>query len=404
MGSTKGAPMTKDPEIPWIPLIHSVMRTRAFLAVQTTHLSAVKSGPIMTGFMYCLLCISAQKETQVLQSHMLGIWSPGKAKDEDLFAVLCLLTFNTTKSTGGLVMFLARLGAPPWHWTPRNRSSRFCPRCGVQHFRGIKVKAPEIYLSFCPTKMLWMDEIHFAPPKKPWNDDSPVNTNKHWVPMFSKWCRGVSIHSMRPWKSRSASQPGFPAVCLFPLIQGGLATTTRHAQMISTRVLKTAGLVHQLEELIDTRVGHLTKTWEGVTSRKRSSLVSNAPPKVFPSEHKNVTLCGFKGNPIVHEHDWTCPHGPRIGKPVIDLAGGVSHSSRDPSPLGKQPGQHCQNCSNAPWECRPPDSKVVPQSQIKSLDPVDSRWCKFTAPKTIELLALPTWLSWLCWPHYTNRS
>ena len=44
--------------------------------------------------------------------------------------------------------------------------------------------------------LLWMDEIHFAPPKKPWNDDSPVNTNKQWFPMVSKWCRILSMHSM----------------------------------------------------------------------------------------------------------------------------------------------------------------------------------------------------------------
>ena len=38
-------------------------------------------------------------------------------------------------------------------------------------------------------------EIHFAPPKKPWNDDSPVNTNKQWCTMVSKWCGISSIHS-----------------------------------------------------------------------------------------------------------------------------------------------------------------------------------------------------------------
>ena len=26
-----------------------------------------------------------------------------------------------------------------------------------------------------------------APPKKPWNDDSLVNTNQQWFPMVSKW-------------------------------------------------------------------------------------------------------------------------------------------------------------------------------------------------------------------------
>ena len=34
-----------------------------------------------------------------------------------------------------------------------------------------------------------------APPKKPWNDDSPVNTNKLSFVMVSKWCRISSIHS-----------------------------------------------------------------------------------------------------------------------------------------------------------------------------------------------------------------
>ena len=35
-----------------------------------------------------------------------------------------------------------------------------------------------------------------APPKKPWNRDSPVNTNKQLFPMVSIWCRISSIHSM----------------------------------------------------------------------------------------------------------------------------------------------------------------------------------------------------------------
>ena len=36
-----------------------------------------------------------------------------------------------------------------------------------------------------------------APPKKPWNNDSPVNTNKQRFPMVSKWCRISSNHSMK---------------------------------------------------------------------------------------------------------------------------------------------------------------------------------------------------------------
>ena len=36
-----------------------------------------------------------------------------------------------------------------------------------------------------------MDDIHFAPPKKPWNDDSLVNTNEQsfqpWFQSGAKW-------------------------------------------------------------------------------------------------------------------------------------------------------------------------------------------------------------------------
>ena len=30
--------------------------------------------------------------------------------------------------------------------------------------------------------ILWIDEIHFATPKKPWNDDSPVSTKNNGFP------------------------------------------------------------------------------------------------------------------------------------------------------------------------------------------------------------------------------
>ena len=35
-----------------------------------------------------------------------------------------------------------------------------------------------------------------APPKKSWNDDSLVHTNKKLFPLVSKWCRISSIHSI----------------------------------------------------------------------------------------------------------------------------------------------------------------------------------------------------------------
>ena len=46
-------------------------------------------------------------------------------------------------------------------------------------------------------RVLWMDEIHFAPAKKAWNDDSNVNTKKQWFqPWILRWCEMdfVTIH------------------------------------------------------------------------------------------------------------------------------------------------------------------------------------------------------------------
>ena len=41
-----------------------------------------------------------------------------------------------------------------------------------------------------------MDGQNPAPPRRPWNDHFPVNTSKYWLPMVSKWCRILPIHSM----------------------------------------------------------------------------------------------------------------------------------------------------------------------------------------------------------------
>ena len=56
--------------------------------------------------------------------------------------------------------------------------------CGEFHF---------FLLASCHT----VDGRNPAPPKKPWNDDSPVNTNQPWFLIVSIWCEGISsIHSM----------------------------------------------------------------------------------------------------------------------------------------------------------------------------------------------------------------
>ena len=71
------------------------------------------------------------------------------------------------------------------------RTSDWCRSLGtkavrVRHFKS--GKSDETFFSTAPPALrskLWMDEIHFAPPKTPWKDDSFVNANKERFPMVS---------------------------------------------------------------------------------------------------------------------------------------------------------------------------------------------------------------------------
>ena len=55
-----------------------------------------------------------------------------------------------------------------------------------------------------------MDGRNPAPPKKFWNDDSPVNANEPWFATVSKWCRMSSIHSTTPNKAGIWLVPASP--------------------------------------------------------------------------------------------------------------------------------------------------------------------------------------------------
>ena len=46
-----------------------------------------------------------------------------------------------------------------------------------------------------------------ATPTKPWNADSPVNTNNQWFPMVSKWCRNKFHPPAVPSASAKPSNP-----------------------------------------------------------------------------------------------------------------------------------------------------------------------------------------------------
>ena len=70
-----------------------------------------------------------------------------------------------------------------------------------------------------------------APPKKPWNDDSPVNTIKAWFAMVSHWC-SISIHSRKGNRKGSNSQTNDPGqTCDHPQV-------SRYGQIYCSRSSK----------------------------------------------------------------------------------------------------------------------------------------------------------------------
>ena len=61
-----------------------------------------------------------------------------------------------------------------------------------------------------------MDGQNPAPPKRPWRNDSPVDTNKQWLPVVSKWCRIMSIHSiLTTAASKTSGRAGFVSEAVF---------------------------------------------------------------------------------------------------------------------------------------------------------------------------------------------
>ena len=55
------------------------------------------------------------------------------------------------------------------------------------------------------THLLWMDEIHLAPPKKPSNDDSLENTNVFNHGFISRCERNSSTVWRRAWELQAKS-------------------------------------------------------------------------------------------------------------------------------------------------------------------------------------------------------
>ena len=69
------------------------------------------------------------------------------------------------------------------------------------------------------SEVLWLDEIHPAPPKKKRTDDSPANTNEPWFPMVPQRRRISSIHSVELCVLPIPGVSLLGSICFSPLEQ-----------------------------------------------------------------------------------------------------------------------------------------------------------------------------------------
>ena len=117
-----------------------------------------------------------------------------------------------------------RSALPRWEGRPRCHSKQAVPsarRFAKQSGHEVKPSHTEgLPTNVDPT--LWMDEIHFAPPKKPWNDDSPVNTNKQWFFHGFKTVQNF-VHPQYEFQPQFINRGKGPLQC-------GLIPTTFHPE------------------------------------------------------------------------------------------------------------------------------------------------------------------------------
>ena len=85
--------------------------------------------------------------------------------------------------------------------------------------------------------LLWMDEIHFAPPKKPWNDSIPPQIpNKQWFqPWFPQWCFTRTSSASTAWLPSHHpiryTEPDSGAACARKLVDPG-GRKLRHVKAV----------------------------------------------------------------------------------------------------------------------------------------------------------------------------
>ena len=112
----------------------------------------------------------------------------------------------TKKEDFGTFVTSARLRVPPAHgiraWLVHLVSPLPIDLEAGQHVYSV---SPEGGPGQQEQEILWMDEIlHHL--RNLGMNDSPVNTNKQWLPMVSKWCRILSIHSITRERERETER------------------------------------------------------------------------------------------------------------------------------------------------------------------------------------------------------
>ena len=172
----------------------------------------------MTRFLTCLKSIRFGQHTGPCFTRATWGLETSRQKGTDELRIApclgetCVISPRTKKLPGQFPAgfhFLTALRLKPRVMYPKQETPGLKSICRSSKSRTLK------FVNFAA--ILWMDEIYFAPPEKPWNDDSPVNTSKQWA----KWCRTSQPSTVR-WHLPASSQPSVAATSGGPMADGGI--------------------------------------------------------------------------------------------------------------------------------------------------------------------------------------
>ena len=142
-----------------------------------------------------------------------------------------------------------------------------------------------------------MDKIQFAPPEKPWNDDSPVNTNEQWdSPWFHSGAKWISQPSTAR-KTRPKPKGGGNPQKETPWFKSTLGSKNRTLHPTATSFLRISPLGLRAGGALEGLAGGLAAArprWHLRTKLVLRKFENRRVSSGFLAEHSKICFSSIK--------------------------------------------------------------------------------------------------------------